>query len=53
MTGRWGKLHSEQLHGLSLSPNSNNKYDQTKENEISLEVEKSGGEEKCVQRFGQ
>ena len=38
MTGRWGKLHSEQVHGLSSSPNKN-KYDQIKANEISLEVE--------------
>lgn len=38
MTGRWGKLHSEQVHGLSLSPNKI-KYDQIKENAISLEVE--------------
>jgi hypothetical protein len=52
VTGRWLKLHSEQLHGLSSLPN-NNKYDQVKETEISLEVGKNGGEEKCVQRFGQ
>jgi hypothetical protein len=50
--GRTEKLHSEQIHGLSSSPNKN-KYDQIIENEIRFEVLKNGGEQKRVQRFGQ
>jgi hypothetical protein len=37
VTGKRGKLHNEQIRGLSSSPNKN-KYDQIMENEISLEV---------------
>jgi len=50
VTGKWRKLHNEELNDLYFSPHII--CDQIEKNEIGRECSMYGGEEGCIQGFG-
>jgi hypothetical protein len=52
VTGKWRRLHNEELYDLYSSPNTCYSGDQIKKNEMGRECNTYGGEEMCRQGFG-